>query len=502
MPLHRPSVKQGAGRAAAWLLALIVLPLLPGAAAAQEPQDGLTVREAIALARENNPAFLQQRNDLDVANSAVRAAYGGLLPRASASTSFGYTAPGEVRLQTLSLGQEPASYSSSYSLGLSYQLDGRTLLEPSVQRAQRTATARRITGFGARLESRVTQQYLSVLRFREEVQQALREVDRADEYLRLARARLEVGAGTPLDVRSARVQKGRAEVAVVQAENSAATALLGLSQLLGVPVDSAVALTSDFEIFDPGWSVGELIDVALDNNPILLATRAGSSAASTSAKAARSTYLPTLSFNLGWRGYVSEYSSIDPLVERTLGNMDMAACVRNNRLMELIGEPPRPCLDPTDPTVREMVTDQLAAGNQGFPFDYVNQPFQASMIVSLPLFTGFSRGLQIEQAAAQAADMTYEVRAEELRVRQEVAAAARSVDAAYRTALLQEQVRENAEEELRLSRERFRFGAASSVEVTDAQTNLARAERDQIAAIYDFHQSLAALEALVGRPLR
>jgi outer membrane protein len=40
------------------------------------------------------------------------------------------------------------------------------------------------------------------------------------------------------------------------------------------------------------------------------------------------------------------------------------------------------------------------------------------------------------------------------------------------------------------------------VEVTDAQTSLAEAERARIDAIYNFHKSLASLEALVGRPLR
>lgn len=500
MPSVPTAVRSPRARTAA-LIALLTTSFAPAARVeAQEP--GLTLDEAIALAHENNPSYLQQRNDLTVANSAVRAAYGGLLPSANASTSFGYTAPGEVRLQTLSFGREPESYYSSYNLGLNYQLDGRTVLAPSVQRAQRTATERRIEGVGASLSSQVTQQYLGVLRARDEVEQARREVARTEEYLRLADARLEVGLGTPLELRSAQVQKGRAEVAVVRAENAEATAILTLSQILGTEVDTTTALTSTFEIFEPEWSVESLIELAEANNPLLLATRAGASAARTSLTAARTAYLPSLNLNLGWRGYVSEYGTIDPLVERALGNMDLAACEQNNRLRALIGEPPQPCADPQDPAVREMVAAEIAESNQGFPFDYINQPFQASLTVSLPIFTGFSRQQQIDQAAAQAADARYEVRAEELRVRQEVASAARNVDAAYRTALLQEQVRENAAEELRLAQERFRFGAASSVEVTDAQTNLAQAERDQIAAIYDFHQSLAALEALVGRPLR
>ena len=53
-----------------------------------------------------------------------------------------------------------------------------------------------------------------------------------------------------------------------------------------------------------------------------------------------------------------------------------------------------------------------------------------------------------------------------------------------------------------MRRWRFRFGAANSIEVSDAQAKLSQAERDQISAVYEFHKTLAALEALVGRSLR
>jgi outer membrane protein len=53
-----------------------------------------------------------------------------------------------------------------------------------------------------------------------------------------------------------------------------------------------------------------------------------------------------------------------------------------------------------------------------------------------------------------------------------------------------------------MARERFRLGAANSIEVTDAQTRLSEAERAVIDAVYMYHKSLAALEALVGRSLR
>ena len=94
------------------------------------------------------------------------------------------------------------------------------------------------------------------------------------------------------------------------------------------------------------------------------------------------------------------------------------------------------------------------------------------------------------------------VRTEELRLQAEVEAAVRTVQTAQRTAELQASIREMATDELTLAEERFRLGLASSIEVVDAQANLSQAERDEISAVYDFHVSFAALEAMVGVPLR
>src|SRR5215213_1954170 len=73
---------------------------------------------------------------------------------------------------------------------------------------------------------------------------------------------------------------------------------------------------------------------------------------------------------------------------------------------------------------------------------------------------------------------------------------------AYGTARLRDEVVANAGQELRVARERYRLGVASAVEVTDAETSLAEAERARIDAVYAYHRSLAALEAMVGRDLR
>src|SRR5690606_36784625 len=211
---------------------------LPTAGAAQPPAPhDLSLDQAPRTARETNPTFLQQTNDVAVARSSVRAAYGELLPSLTASNSYGCTTAGEARYNTIEFGRQTESYSSSYSLKMGLNLSGSTLLQPYVQRAQKRTTERQVEGAAATLDAQVTQQYLTVLQARELVAQAERGGARTAEHVRLAEARLEVVAGTPLDVQRAQAQHGQSEVNLVHARNTADVEAITLGRLLGTPLD-------------------------------------------------------------------------------------------------------------------------------------------------------------------------------------------------------------------------------------------------------------------------
>jgi outer membrane protein len=496
-----PSVTQT--RAALVALAIALLPATVFAQeAAQAAPRSLSLEEAISVAIENNPNYLAQRNDLQVARWQTRSASADFVPSVNASTSFGYEHSGEQRFGAIGFGERPPYYSSSYNLGATLEVDGRKLLQPRVARANERATTQRVAGAEADLVSSVVQQYLSVLQQQENVTQADRELSRTGEHVRLAQARLEVGAGTQLDVRRAEVQQGQAEIRLVQAQNALATATLSLGQLMGTPLEPGVQLSSEFAVFEPQWSSAELVQRSLENNPTLLAARASLEAAGTGLRQAQSAYLPRLIFSSGVRGSVYRAGDLDPLIDQQLNASTFNSCLQNNQIRRTAGLPENTCLDPTNPIAREEVRSRLEATNPSWPFDYTRQPITASVTISLPIFTGLSRQVQVAQAQVNAQDARYQARAQELQLRTDVATGLRNLQTANRTAEIQERVRATAAEELRLAQERFRFGAASSVEVTDAQTNLAEAERALIEAVYTFHQSLAVLEALVGEPLR
>jgi outer membrane protein TolC len=67
---------------------------------------------------------------------------------------------------------------------------------------------------------------------------------------------------------------------------------------------------------------------------------------------------------------------------------------------------------------------------------------------------------------------------------------------------LEERNRALSDEQLRLARERYRIGASSFLDLQEAETVKARADRAYLAAVYSYHEALAGLENAVGRPLR
>ncbi len=494
-------------RATAVLAALAVA--LPVTAPGQQralpsvPQS-LSLSEAISLAQRHNPGLRQVANDRGGAAWGVRNAYAAFLPRFDMSGSIGYQGAGtqtfladEFRLSSSTIG-------SSYNLGLSLSLSGRTLMQPGLAQAQLRATDAQITGAEINLESSVRQQYLLVLQAEAQVELAELQLTRNEEFLRLAQARFDVGQNTMLDVRQAEVARGQSEVALLQARQAVIIEKLRLFAFIGVPAPddpSYVTLTDTFPVVSPTWELATLLAEAQVENPDLAALRAQASAARASERATKSTWLPTLSFSAGWSGFTQQFTNDQFLVDQArLGAQDaILQCEFANRDWLNAGATP---LDCTQFQLTPEEEADIRASNRVFPFDFTGQPFRASMTVSLPIFTQFGRPLQIAEASALADDAREAVRARELAVRTEVSQAYYGLQTAYETIGIQENNRVAAREQLRLATERYRVGSGTFFELLDAQVAAQGAEADYINAIYAYHQAIATLEAAVGRPLR
>lgn len=488
------------------MAALAFLMMLAPDASAQTAST-LTLDEAITLARRNNPTFLQQANDITGADWAVRDAYGALLPGASASTSYNYQAAGTQRIGSfgdIGVTNSTDYYSSNYSLGLNYRLSGATLLAPGQAKSQRRATAAGIEAAVFTLRTDVTRQYLAVKLAQDGVTLAEQELERANENLRLASARVQVGAAIPMEATQAEIERGRAEVALLQAENLVDTERLRLAQVLGTDLPLDVALSTTFAITEVPWTETQLVGAAMSSHPQLQAARASESATRAGVRMARSAYLPSISLSAGLSGFMRQAGNAEFLVDQARDNAAAQAqqCHLLNQISAGLSTPldgtPADC---SEFTVTPDVAQQIRESNSLFPFGYESNPFSASLTISLPIFDGLSRERQVEEAKLARSDAELRLRSEEQRIRTEVATALNTARTGARSAQLEARNAELADEQLRLARERYRVGAASYIELQEAETLKARADRAYLSALYQFHESLAALEAAVGRPL-
>lgn len=487
-------------------LAFLWLALWAPMAGAQDVT--LTLEEAIRLARQNNPDYLAQANDEDAAHWAVREAYGAFLPGASVNGGMRWEDEGELFFGSLTgsdLGVDriPAQVYSDYSVGLNYQVSGATLFNVGRAQATRRATAASVLAAAATLDLQVTQAYLTVLRSRDAVELARQELARAEENGRLAQARVDVGAAIGLEATQAEVERGRAEVELLRAETQYEGDKLRLLQQIGLELDRSVELTSTFPVVEPRWSREALTEQGLRNNPQLRASEASLGAASAGVRMARSGRYPSLSMSAGWSGFARQVLDEESLVDdaRDAIASQRSACQFTNQLGALLNPP----LPPTDcstyvltPEAEARILDQ----NRQFPFGFQGQPFGVSLRFSLPIFQGFSTQRQIEEAAVAEDDARLRLRSDRLRVRAAIEADYLSLVAAYRAVGLEQRNAELAAEQLRLERERYGVGSASFVELMEAETLKARADRAYLLSVYAYHEALALLEAAVGQPLR
>lgn len=487
---------------AAWAAVLSLAAVLP----AQEPVT-LTLDEAVALAMEHNPDYRAVLNDEPVADWGVRSAYASFVPTASVGGGVSYQSGGQARIGgyttgDIGLGETPSYYYSSFSARAGLTLSGSKFYRIGQQRASRRAVLAGLDAAAQTLEANVTRQYLAVLRSADAVDLAMAELERAEANLALAEARQAVESATSIEVKQAEVERGRAEIGLLQARTALDNQKTILMQLMGIDLGRDVVLTSDVAVFEPTWQLESLISAALSSQPELAAARATRESADAGVGMARSAYWPSFSISTGLSGYTRRVGDDQYLIDQARESVTSQRenCQALNLIFERL-DPPLPTQDCSQYQFTDELRDQVLAQNDQFPFDFTTEPLSVSLSVSIPVFQGLDRQAQLETAHAAADDAALQLEAEELRIRATVETTYRNLRSAYRSVQLEERNRELADDQLRLARERYRVGAASFLELMEAEALKARADREYLLGVYTFQESLTALEAAVGHDL-
>jgi outer membrane protein len=445
-----------------WLVVLSVVAAI--GYAQQPPVRRLGLAEALDIARRNNPDYLTVvANRSPAASAAFASAMALFTPTASIGAGEAWTQAGVYNLQGLSF-PTPRTQGSSWNLNFGYILSGQTIANRGYYTAQLHAADQDIASSLTLLETSVRQEYLNLLEAKAQADLAEHVVAKAQEALNLAQAKYNVGQNTMIDVRSAQVDKGTADVNLLTAQGNVELEVLRVFRLLGVPAPEPARIepTDTFPVVAPAWSQDSLVALALAQNPVLLALRARERAASWNTRAAYSSFAPSIqaSASYGKFNQTSWNQASDPVTKLPFG------------------------------------PDTVVKKSTGI------SPWNFRIGFSLPIYEQFQRTATVAQARAAENVLDLSIRARELQVRADVSSAYVLLDTAYRTIAVQRNNQAAADEALSLATERYRVGSGSIIELLTARVTSETASTNYITAVYNYHKAIAALEQAVGRTLR
>lgn len=284
---------------------------------------------------------------------------------------------------------------------------------------------------------RVRSAYLNLLKAERLWEVAQQSLEQTRAHLKVAQAMFEAGVVARFDVLRAEVEVQNAEERLLQAENGVALAKAALNNAMGLPPESPLEVEPLTGELRPTPTYEESLEQAYRQRPELAALKAQWQAAQEQVRAARAGQRPTLLLNAN---YIRQTST---------------AFARN--------------------------------------FSW-----NASLVVNWNLFDSGQVRSQVEQAEALVRQLEETMEQVRQGIALEVRQAVLNLETARKRVETTRKAVEQAEEAFRVAQLRYREGAGTSVEMTDAQVALTAARTSAVNALYDYELAWAQWEKAVG----
>ncbi len=234
------------------LSTLMVLLVLPGSALGQPaPPVSMTLADAIERGLARAPGVAEARARERAA--LLRADAGGALKIPSLTASAGYLRTNHVDdygfvqpdgTRTIIFPDIPSNYRVRLEAAIPLYLGGRDDAAVAVAESEARAAAADRRAAEADVRLAVTSAYWRTVMADEAVRVRERAMARTDAWVADVGVRVEVGLAPPNDVLSARAERARQMVQLIEARSAAAIAAVDLAQLVGVDVTTVFDLRS------------------------------------------------------------------------------------------------------------------------------------------------------------------------------------------------------------------------------------------------------------------
>lgn len=434
-------------RTARCATALLCLAACTGSAAAAESQgDKWSLEELVAVALDRNAGLAATRSASDAAREGIDAARGAGLPRVDA-VGLGEYFPRRERLLIFRHGFrrddnpfETAIVNYGLEVTLPLYTSGRIEHGIGLAEARADAARFRIDVTRDELIFNVASTFFTALRLQEVIAAQEAALASLRESLRVAELQREVGRIAPLDLVRIETRVSQAERDLVGARTTYDRAIEILKELMAVPPEVFVDVADKLIPASlPGESAETLRQQALENRPDLIALRHEVRAQREALGIADARFGPNLDLKAGYRGV----TGVD------------------------------------DGTTRDDATILLQ--------------------LRIPLYSGGVLEAQRRGEVAKLREAEFRLRDAERRALGEVNRAMLDLKASTPRIEAARRAVGQAEESLRVERQKFAQGRGTSNDLLLAEEALLRARTQLAAALTDSQLSLAELNLAIGK---
>ena len=413
----------------------------------------LTLAEAVALATERHPQILSAQARIEALKGRIREVRSDALPDVTFNSS-GMRWRDPAFLNSASFDQIPLDFKDALIVKGANLFDYHIGVTQPLYTAGKVGTAIKLAsleseGVGvdrARVEQEIK---LRVIRSFNDLLLAAKQLDVArdtlaqrEKHLEMARSRYKLGVATEVDVLRSEVSLANAKPELIRAENSVRHTRAVLNNLLVRPIDFPTEAAGELTYIPPTQGPqAEIIRNALDRRPEMQRARINLSETADQIKLARAEGRLRVDLNAQY-GYSARLTS-----------------------------------------------------------DLWKQNFTRWMFtvnVTLPLFDGGRRSGLIQQAIANRR-IVEQARVEtEENVRLEVQTALDELERAEKTVEAARLNVQQAGRVLTMMQDNYRYGAATTLDVTDAQTALTTARWTLLQGLYDHTMARVQLRYVMG----